>query len=283
MRRIAVALVLSALVSSACASQLGRSAPYCSDSITAPSGEVVMQAQAAQQARFGPCLDDLPSGWEYDHQEHKLGEARFWLDSDRMGERFVTVRLLDSCDVGDAVRAARDPHPEVERYVTERFVGREVPVVVIPLGDRPEFQALRVQVLLDGQEIDDRVVDVELADPSSPLEVGDLRDAALAAGAIVLVVDELDVDDDTVTLIRRRGAEPKKVKLDDVLDEISEDLPDVFYRGTWYHLFDNGCIIYDIDAEGPEADTVAADVDRALGFYNLEALRDYGRSQGFEF
>ncbi|MBT8214164.1 MAG: hypothetical protein KJP12_02990 [Acidimicrobiia bacterium] len=282
MRRGVLLLVVFALLTSACASQLGRRAPRCSDSRTTPSGEVVLQAQAVQEAEWGPCLNDLPVGWEYEHQEHKLGEARFWLDSDRMGDRFVTVRLVESCDVSGAT-AADESHPAIDRFVIENRVDRDVPVVIIPLGDRPRTYAIAIQVLIDGQPIDGRVIDVTIDDSAGPERIAERREAAFAQGAAVVVVDDLDVEENTATLILNRGDDPERIDVDDLEELLSDDLEPISYRATWFHVFEGGCIIYEIEADGPGSDTVIADLDRALGFYDLEALRDYGRSQGLDF
>ncbi|NNC74698.1 MAG: hypothetical protein HKN93_04220 [Acidimicrobiia bacterium] len=281
MRRTIALVAACAMLTAACASTLGRTAPRCSDGRDSPSGEVVLQAQAVVSAAWGPCLNDLPVGWEYEHQEHKLGEARFWLDSDRMGDRFVTVRLVDSCDIAGADDAA-ESHPAVDRWVIEDRVDRNVPVVIIPLGDRPRNYALGIQVLLDGQTVGDRAFDVTVDDSAGPERIAERRDAAFARGAAVLVVDDLDVADNTATLMMDRADSPDRVEIDELEELLSDDLEKVSYTATWFHLFDGGCIVYEIDAEGPGADSVSFELDRALGFYNLEALREFGRSQGLD-
>jgi hypothetical protein len=46
------------------------------------------------------------------------------------------------------------------------------------------------------------------------------------------------------------------------------------YRGSWYYLFDGGCVEYHFDAEGPEVDEIAGDVRDALSFFEREPLDD---------
>jgi hypothetical protein len=75
----------------------------------------VLLAQAVPTATAVPCIEALPTGLSFATAIARNGEARFWLDSDRAGDRAVTVTLAGSCDTSNA-----RPVPTDEAG-TERF------------------------------------------------------------------------------------------------------------------------------------------------------------------
>jgi tRNA A-37 threonylcarbamoyl transferase component Bud32/membrane-associated phospholipid phosphatase len=75
----------------------------------------VLMAQAVPTATAVPCIEALPTGLSFAGAIARNGEARFWLDSDRAGERAVTVTLAGSCDTSNARPVATD------EAGTERF------------------------------------------------------------------------------------------------------------------------------------------------------------------
>ena len=75
----------------------------------------VLMAQAVPTATAVPCIEALPTGLSFATAVAHNGEARFWLDSDRAGDRAVTVTLTGSCDTSSA-----RPVPTDETG-TERF------------------------------------------------------------------------------------------------------------------------------------------------------------------
>ena len=75
----------------------------------------VLMAQAVPTATAVPCIEALPTGLSFASAIAHNGEARFWLDSDRAGDRAVTVTLTGSCDTSSA-----RPVPTDETG-TERF------------------------------------------------------------------------------------------------------------------------------------------------------------------
>jgi hypothetical protein len=68
----------------------------------------VLSAQAVPTAAAIPCLAVLPSGWTYGGGDIHTGEASFWLNSDRAGERAVTITLASDCDVSRALEVPSD-------------------------------------------------------------------------------------------------------------------------------------------------------------------------------
>jgi len=75
----------------------------------------VLMAQAVPTATAVPCIEALPTGLSFASAIARNGEARFWLDSDRAGDRAVTVTLAGSCDTSSAWPVSTD------EIGTERF------------------------------------------------------------------------------------------------------------------------------------------------------------------
>jgi hypothetical protein len=75
----------------------------------------VLMAQAVPTATAVPCIEALPTGLSFATAIARNGEARFWLDSDRAGDRAVIVTLTGSCDTSNA-----RPVP-TDEIGTERF------------------------------------------------------------------------------------------------------------------------------------------------------------------
>jgi tRNA A-37 threonylcarbamoyl transferase component Bud32 len=75
----------------------------------------VLMAQAVPTATAVPCVAVLPAGLSFAGATARNGEARFWLNSDRAGDRAVTVTLAGSCDTSSARPVSTD------EAGTERF------------------------------------------------------------------------------------------------------------------------------------------------------------------
>ena len=75
----------------------------------------VLMAQAVPTATAVPCIEALPTGLSFASAIARNGEARFWLDSDRAGDRAVTVTLTGSCDTSSA-RPVPTDEPGTERF-----------------------------------------------------------------------------------------------------------------------------------------------------------------------
>ena len=74
-------------------------------------------AQAVPQAAAVPCIAALPAGWTAGGATARNGEARFWLDSDRFGDRAVQVRFrpADAC-VADEGEETKSDEPAWRRF-----------------------------------------------------------------------------------------------------------------------------------------------------------------------
>jgi hypothetical protein len=124
-------LVLLGAVASGCASDATatESLPVCADGDdgTATNG-VVLMAQSVPTASWIPCLRTaLPLGWGFFHLDARDGVSRFWLDSDRDGQKAIEVRLEPSCDTTGTTRIASDREDmqrfERVRMTTPRYEG----------------------------------------------------------------------------------------------------------------------------------------------------------------
>jgi hypothetical protein len=65
-------------------------------------------AQAVASASRVPCLDTIPLDWHLSDVEVRDGSGRFWLGSDRDGDRVIEVALTASCSTGNATEIPSD-------------------------------------------------------------------------------------------------------------------------------------------------------------------------------
>lgn len=268
------------LVAAACAGDIGPGTPACpDDAIESVDAVTILQLQAVPDAKWGPCIAELKVGWDYDDQVTESGRASFWLDSDRMGDRFIEARLTAECDVSGALPAPR-PAPDVERLIRVEEQPGPIQIAVIPVAPRHRAYAGEVLAQLDGVAVEGRsivaFVPVSNASPAMQIE------RALGNGQVAMIVDDREEVAGTVEM-RRVGDEPRvAISVEDALEVIEDDLGDPRYRAEWFHLFPGGCITYLINAAGAGAETVVEDIDEVLGFYPLAELREGAESQGFD-
>jgi hypothetical protein len=135
--------------------------PTCATGDQTASNGVVLMAQSVPTASWVPCLrTTLPLGWTFQHLDARNGISRFWLNSDRDGQKAIEVRLEDSCTTAGSTQIASDregmrrlervtrttPHFEGERYYV--FDGGCITFVFRLSGDNPgEPLSLATQVV----------------------------------------------------------------------------------------------------------------------------------------
>jgi hypothetical protein len=68
----------------------------------------VLMAQTVPTATAVPCVAALPTGLSFAGATASNGQSRFWLDSDRAGDRAVTVTLTRDCDTSSARPVSTD-------------------------------------------------------------------------------------------------------------------------------------------------------------------------------
>jgi hypothetical protein len=275
-RRLLILLTLT-LAASGCAN-LGLGDPGCIPSTDDVSSLTILNVQAVPTAKYTPCIDELRLGW--DSVEGFAEDGRAGIRIMKSDRTFLTATVTESCDLSDAV-AVDSGHPDIERFEDIEQRSIDIKVVIVPSGEQP-LSASRAYVDdLAGVEIDNRPVSYVIDDDLDQ-SVSSRVDVALAEYDYVWIVDEVDVEEGTVQLRSNNSAASGHGLQPEVALELIEDVvPGVFYRGNWYFTFDGGCITYQFDAKGTLAETVAADVEDAIGFYPALELREFAEDAGF--
>lgn len=271
-----LAMVALVVGLSAC-TNLGAELPRCLESGVTLPGSLVLEAQAVPTAHYGPCISTLEPGWEANDLRAETGRAWLWLDSDRMGDRFLTVTLQESCNVGTAP-AADSGLEGIDLYLDIASPDTIATLVVVPVAERHlEYTIELVEQMRDaglaargweafGRPFSERVTGV------------------LEAGYVAIIVDDSDVEAGTVAI--RDPAAPRDEESGVTFGQITQRFGTAegaeVYRGQWYYVFEGGCVVYDFDAEGPGAADLENVVEDALDFAPLEQLREIARRDGFD-
>jgi hypothetical protein len=272
-----------ALVAAACGnSQLGRSVPACPvdpEIITTFSGAIILQMQAVDTAEYVPCLNDLKAGWSYEDLVPERGLSRFWLESDRLGSRFLEVSLTPACDVGSASELTTDGVTGVTEFRDVELVGSSITMVVVPATGREADYARTIEAELEARQINDRAVSVVFDTSDAPL--ADKVASAALRDRPIIIVNEQDAIDRTATLQMPDERESARgLDLNDLFERLESRLPKPSFTGHWYRVFEGGCITYEFDASGRGVDGLAADVTEALGLFPAGEARAALRASG---
>ena len=261
---------------SACAN-LGAELPLCLESGASLPGSIVLEAQAVPTARYGPCISQLEPGWEANDLRAESGRAWLWIDSDRMGDRFLTVTLQESCDVSSAVPG--DSGLEgIDLYRDLDTAETIATLVVVPVAERQLEYAIDLVDELRSAGLAARGWEAF----GRPLS--ERINRVLEAGYVALIVDDADVEAGTVAV--RTPEAPRDEEPGVGLPQLSQRFgtPEgaEVYRGQWYYVFQGGCVVYDFNASGPGAAELETVVGDALDFAPLEQLREIARRDGFD-
>jgi hypothetical protein len=221
----------------------------------------------------------LKTGWSYQDLEARNGRSVFWLNSDRLGDHFITVENVLSCDVGVATESEFEA-PSV-RLFKDVVSETTIEVVLVPEGTvgRTLEYASEISAELEATTIEDRAIEVSvaLANDSTAVRVS----RAVAAGAHVIIISVRDAEEGTLTLLVKGQTQEREGDLDQAIDAIEDAEARPSYRGNWYFVFDGGCVVYTFDAEGAGVDTIESDIRLALGLFDADALRQTARDAGF--
>ena len=275
-RFIGLGIALLLIVSACANDQLGRRPPAC-DPI---SGATIIQMQAVPGADYVPCINELKLGWEYLDLVPKSGDTRFWVSSDRSGDRFLEVILTEGCQFDTSLKSF-EIMPGVNQYRNVMIVTTIALVVIAPASDRELSYAKLVEARLEGEEIEGRRVvatydqrDLSLAD-----KIAGAHERGLPLVAIEQQ-DELNVPSTVGLALPGESAIRRAVELDKLTSRLDDYLDRPSYKGEWVTVFQGGCIRYLFDAEGPEVETLVRDVTNAFGFFPAgefqQQLRDAG-------
>jgi hypothetical protein len=276
MKRLAIPLAMLALVASGCATTLGRSVPECDDA----HGTLILSIQSVPGSQYVSCIFGLKAGWKYRDLKADSGRSFYTLDSDRMGDDFVRVENVLSCDVGDAV--LEDEFDNGFALWKDVEAEIDVSIVIVPEGSsfRTASRGFEIALELEDAEIKGRAVVV-----SSPIPDESTRariDDAAAGGAHVIIIGIRDAEEGTLTLlVRGTDVEIEVDDLDEALDVIEDAESEASYTGNWYHKFNGGCVVYTFNAEGSGVATLDEDIQTALSLYDAEALRESARDAGY--
>ncbi len=276
-RRLSLGLVLL-LVGSACANnQLGRAVPACRGDL---SGTMVIQIQSVPSAEFVPCINELQLGWEYLDLVPKSGNSRFWISSDRSGDRFLEVVLTDGCRV-DTSLGSSEILPGVNQYRDVTVVSSRAFVTIAPASDREVPYAGLVESTIEAEAINGRTVIATYDQRDLPLAVK--IDEAHDRGRPLIVIeqqDELNSPSTVGLALPGESAIRRAIELEELTERLEDFVDKPSYKGEWVMVFDGGCITYLFDAEGPEVETLIGDVTNAFGFFPAgevqRQLRDAG-------
>jgi hypothetical protein len=272
--KLLLALAVGVLAS-ACTVPLGRTVPECDSATTS----LVLQVQSVPGSAYVACVNGLKAGWDYRHLEAGAGRSVFWLDSDRWGDSFVTVESVLSCNVGEA-RESDSQDPSI-RLFKDIVSDTTVDIVVVPEGitEVTRSYAADIRAGIEDAEFNGRVTAVSVS--ISNLPTASRVNTAAATGAHVITVSIRDAEEGTLTVVQSGQAQEYEGKLDQVIDAIEDATTRPNYRGTWYYVFEGGCVVYTFDAEGPGVDTIERDIELALGLFDAEVLRQVARDAGY--
>jgi hypothetical protein len=211
--------------------------------------------------------------------EARSGRSVFWLSSDRLGDSFIKVENVLSCNIGDATRS--DVYDSPIQHFKDVVSETTVDIVLVPEGisEITRVYATEIKARLDATDIKGRTTEATISISGEPTATRVSR--AAATGAHVITMSIRDAEEGTLTLVLHGQPQEYDGDLGRVIDAIEDVETRSSYRGKWYFVFEGGCVVYTFDAEGPGVDTIERDVDLALGLYDAEALRQVARDMGF--
>lgn len=276
--RLAIAAVALSLLAAGCAEGFGVGLPACEEVIRRPTTATILTAQSVPTARLGPCIEELKLGW--DDITFGARDGLTELTFGHANRTFLTVRLRRSCGF-DPASEVPSGLGGVTRYEDVESVGAEIAVALIPSS---ELALIYARSLVDENpnlEINGRLV-VFSVDDEIDQSLRARTNRAMFGDSFVMIITEVDVEERTVDLRLSADSLGLRLSLDDALDRIEEVVPDVTYRGRWTFVFEGGCITYDFDATGTVAEGLAEDAESALGFYDLDELRELARREGYQ-
>jgi hypothetical protein len=276
--RVAVGLVAVALLMGSCAADFDSRLPGCEVTVRNPNVSTLLALQAVPTARYTPCINALPLGWDNVEFHAESGEAS--LEFGRQAAVFLRVTISASCDTTGAIEV-EPPQDDVRRFERVESRAAEIGVTIVPSARRPLLWSRMLVGDLTGEEIEDRQL-VFTVDERIEESVSSRVNLAALHSDYVWIVDELDAEEGTLE-VRGSGFERQagRVSVDEALQIIDDTVGDVFFEGDWHFLFEGGCITYEFDAKDRVAATVAADAEAAIGFYPSAELRQMGEDAGY--
>lgn len=233
----------------------------------------LIQAQAVPDAQLGLCVDEPPTGWQPVLDEPATGEVSLAFTSTSLGLRFLTVTLTEACRPDADAEQRPGPLDDHPRWELVHDPGPSVRVVVVAVAARHDREAFLLAENLSQRRLGGNPIRSRYA-PAGWGTVAERVAEALEDGAAVLVVDDDLQLSGQLELRLPEVSGPIEGSLGTVLAELADRAPVPRLEATWWQPVDGGCLVYEIDASGPGAGTIEQDVDRAVGFFPLDELRD---------
>ena len=275
MRRLPLLALVLALFAGGCGN-LGLGEADCTSPDREVSSANMLTVQAVPTARYTPCLRETRVGWDTVEWFAEDGRAGFKIS--RSISPFLTAVVTPACDIAEATPVASG-HPDIERFEDIESQTSEIGITIIPSSERALARSRVIADQLEGTEIDGRRVLFSI-DEDAGDRVRARVNLAFLHGQYVWIMSELDAEEGRVEL-RGRDLEPiRGLTPVEALDAIEDNVPEIFYRGNWYFVFDGGCITYEFDAKGTLAETIAEDAEEVFGFYPARFVVDSAREQG---
>ena len=279
MRRLTILLAI-VLVQGGC-SNLGLGEADCSAVIPDVSSANILTVQAVPTAKYTPCVNGLPLGWDSAESFAENGRGGIRIVRGTPSSTFLTATVNESCDVSGSV-AVESGFVDIDRFEDIELQPVAIRISMVPSGEEPLSSAQELVDELAEVEIDNRPVTYTI-DEAIDEPVSSRVEVALSEYEYVLIIDEVDAEEGTVQLRSNvSAAAGHDLGPEEALVLIAEVVPDVFYRGNWYFTFEGGCITYEFDATGSLAETIAEDAEHSLGFYPALELRKFAEGQGFD-
>jgi hypothetical protein len=272
-------LLAIVLVQGGC-SNLGLGEADCGAVIPDVSSANILTVQAVPTAKYTPCVNGLPFGWDTAESFAESGRGGIRIVRGTPSSTFLTATVTESCDVTEAV-VVESGFADIDRFEDIELQPVGIEISMVPSGEEPLSSAQELVDELAEVEIDNRPVTYTI-DEAIDEPVSSRVEDALLQYDYVLIIDEVNAEDGTVQLRNNASAAAgHDLEPEEALDLVEEVVPDVFYRGKWYFTFEGGCITYDFDATGVLAETIAEDAEESLGFYPALELRNFAKEQGF--
>jgi hypothetical protein len=278
-RQLLLVPVVAMLLITGCGGVLGVGLPECEEVPRRPTVAMILSVQAVPSAEYAPCIDELELGWDDVFFEAESGRAEFTITETI--QPFLTVTLTPTCSVlGDG--PFDTAYEDIQKWEDVRDrVTDEVRVVLIPTGERPLVRAAAIAREYAGTEVEERLIDFTV-DIDLGLDVRDRVSRALFDADFVWIIDELGAVENVVEVRAPSAQVTRGSTPDDAIDQMGRYVREPVYDATWYYTFVGGCITYEFSAEGRVAETIEDDVEQAVGFYDLDALRDLARRNGVD-
>ncbi len=277
MRRSVLLVLALALALSAC-SHLGLGEASCVSPEREVSAASILTIQAVPTAKYTPCLRETRVGWDTVEWFAEDGRAGFRIS--RAISPFLTATVTPACEITGATQVDSG-YDDIQRFEMVEFEPTEIGITVIPSSERTLIWSRLMLADVEGAEIDGRPV-VFQTDESIDEQVGARVNRAYLYDNYVWVISELDAEEGKVELRGQDLVQPSRgLTPAQALEVIEDNVPDVFYRGEWYFLFDGGCITYEFNATGTLAETIADDAEEVFGFYPASLVVEGARDQGF--